>query len=62
MKVTQSETLETYSIVLLMGRYLRVPLDSFITLLELHKLMYHMTEAGEPLYRTNFTVDVMDKR
>ncbi len=33
----------------LMDRYLRGLLDPFITLLELHKLMYFMQEAGEPL-------------
>lgn len=33
----------------LMNRYLGGLLDPFITLLELHKLMYFMQEAGEPL-------------
>jgi O-acetyl-ADP-ribose deacetylase (regulator of RNase III) len=33
----------------LMNRYLCGLLDPFITLLELHKLMYFMQEAGEPL-------------
>lgn len=32
-----------------MDRYLRGLLDPFITLLEVHKLMYFMQEAGEPL-------------
>lgn len=33
----------------LMGRYLKGLLDPFVTLLEVHKLMYFMQEAGEPL-------------
>ena len=33
----------------LMERYLRGLLDPFISLLEVHKLMYFMQEAGEPL-------------
>ncbi|MCE5209499.1 MAG: macro domain-containing protein [Chloroflexi bacterium] len=33
----------------LMNRYLNGLLDPFITLLEVHKLMYFMQEAGEPL-------------
>jgi O-acetyl-ADP-ribose deacetylase (regulator of RNase III) len=33
----------------LMDRYLRGLLDPFVSLLELHKLMYFMQEAGEPL-------------
>lgn len=33
----------------LMARYLAGLLDPFITLLEVHKLMYFMQEAGEPL-------------
>jgi hypothetical protein len=32
-----------------MGRYIRGLLDPTITLLEVHKLMYFMQEAGEPL-------------
>ena len=36
-------------LVLLMDRYIRVLLDPFITLLEVHKLMYFMLVAGEPL-------------
>ena len=38
----------------LMDRYLRGLLDPFITLLEVHKLMYFMQAAGEPL-RLRFT-------
>ncbi|MBL4659285.1 MAG: macro domain-containing protein [Alcanivoracaceae bacterium] len=37
------------TLVVLMNRYLQGLLDPFITLLELHKLMYFMQEAGEPL-------------
>jgi hypothetical protein len=37
------------SIVLLMHRYLGGLMDPFVTLLEVHKLMYFMQEAGEPL-------------
>ncbi len=37
------------TLVELMDRYLRGLLDPFITLLEVHKLMYFMQEAGEPL-------------
>lgn len=33
----------------LMGRYLDALLDPFLTLLEVHKLLYFMQEAGEPL-------------
>ena len=36
-------------IVSLMDHYLRGLLDPFVTLLEVHKLMYFMQEAGEPL-------------
>jgi hypothetical protein len=37
------------ALVGLMDRYLRGLLDPFVTLLEVHKLMYFMQEAGEPL-------------
>lgn len=37
------------ALVELMRRYLAGLLDPFITLLEVHKLMYFMQEAGEPL-------------
>jgi O-acetyl-ADP-ribose deacetylase (regulator of RNase III) len=37
------------ALVGLMGRYLGGLLDPFVTLLEVHKLMYFMQEAGEPL-------------
>lgn len=37
------------ALVELMNRYLNGLLDPFVTLLEVHKLMYFMQEAGEPL-------------
>ncbi len=37
------------ALVGLMNRYLGGLLDPFVTLLEIHKLMYFMQEAGEPL-------------
>ena len=37
------------ALVGLMDRYLRGGLDPFVTLLEVHKLMYFAQEAGEPL-------------
>jgi O-acetyl-ADP-ribose deacetylase (regulator of RNase III) len=37
------------ALVALMDRYLSGLLDPFITLLEVHKLMYFMEQAGEPL-------------
>lgn len=42
------------ALVGLMDRYLRGLLDPFVTLLEVHKLMYFMQVAGEPL-RLKFT-------
>lgn len=42
------------ALVGLIDRYLRGLLDPFVTLLEVHKLMYFMQAAGEPL-RLNFT-------
>jgi len=36
-----------------MHRYLAGLLDPFVTLIEVHKLMYFMQEAGEPL-RLNY--------
>ena len=38
----------------LMGRYLKAVMDPFISLLEVHKLMYFMQESGEKL-RLNYT-------
>jgi O-acetyl-ADP-ribose deacetylase (regulator of RNase III) len=37
------------ALVVLLQRYLGGLMDPFVTLLELHKLMYFMQEAGEPL-------------
>jgi O-acetyl-ADP-ribose deacetylase (regulator of RNase III) len=37
------------ALVALMDRYLRGLLDPFVSLLEVHKLMYFLQEAGEPL-------------
>ena len=37
------------ALILLMDRYLRGLLDPFVTQVELHKLMYFMQAAGEPL-------------
>ena len=37
------------ALILLMDRYQRALLDPFVTLLEVHKLLYFMQEAGEPL-------------
>lgn len=42
------------TLISLMRRFLRNVLDPFVTLLELHKLMYFMQVAGEPL-RLKFT-------
>ena len=37
------------ALIILMRRYLRGLLDPVVTLLEVHKLMYFMQEAGQPL-------------
>jgi len=37
------------ALIVLMHRYLRGLMDPFVTLLEVHKLLYFMQEAGEPL-------------
>lgn len=37
------------ALIVLIDRYLRGLLDPFVTLLEIHKLMYFMQEAGQPL-------------
>ena len=42
------------TLVVLMHRYLGGLMDPFVSLLEAHKLMYFMQEAGEPL-RLNYT-------
>src|SRR5215475_8581084 len=45
----QTMTTGRAALVELMKRYLGGLLDPFVTLLEVHKLMYFMQEAGEPL-------------
>ena len=42
-------TIGRASLIALMDRYLRGLLDPFVSLLELHKLMYFMQEAGQDL-------------
>ena len=42
-------TIARAALIGLIHRYLRGLLDPFVTLLEVHKLMYFMQEAGEPL-------------
>lgn len=42
-------TVARAALVSLMARYLRASLDPFVTLLEIHKLMYFMQASGEPL-------------
>lgn len=42
-------TTASATLVLLMHRYLQGLMDPFVTLLEVHKLMYFMQEAGQPL-------------
>ena len=37
------------ALICLIDRYLRGMLDPFVTLLEVHKLLYFMEQAGEPL-------------
>lgn len=48
-KKAPSMTKGRAALIELIDRYLSGLLDPFITLLELHKLMYFMQEAGEPL-------------
>jgi O-acetyl-ADP-ribose deacetylase (regulator of RNase III) len=48
-------TLGQATLVSLMDRYLRGMLDPFVSLLEVHKLMYFLKAAGEPLPRLHFT-------
>jgi hypothetical protein len=45
------------ALVLLVHRYLGGLMDPFVTLLEVHKLMYFVQEAGEPL-RLQFAKDL----
>lgn len=42
------------TLVMLMDRYLKGMLDPFVSLLEVHKLMYFLKAAGEPLPRLTF--------
>lgn len=48
-------TLGQATLVSLMDRYLKGMLDPFVSLLEVHKLMYFLKALGEPLQRLNFT-------
>ena len=43
------------TLVALMHRYLKGMLDPFVSLLEVHKLMYFLKVVGEPLKRLKFT-------
>jgi len=47
--VTPKMTVGRAALVGLMSRYLGAVMDPFVTLLEIHKLMYFMQEAGESL-------------
>lgn len=51
-KDAPSMTAGRAALVGLMHRYLSAVMDPFVTLLEIHKLMYFMQEAGEPLRLT----------
>ncbi|HSY51034.1 MAG TPA: macro domain-containing protein [Thermoanaerobaculia bacterium] len=42
-------TMGRAALILLMDRYLKGFLDPFVSLLEIHKLMYFLQEAGQPL-------------
>ncbi len=46
-------TMGQAAMIILMDRYLKGLLDPFISLLEIHKLLYFLQEAGQPL-RLNF--------
>src|SRR5205823_4207489 len=48
-------TLGQATLVALMDRYLKGMLDPFVSLLEVHKLMYFLKAVGEPLQRLRFT-------
>jgi O-acetyl-ADP-ribose deacetylase (regulator of RNase III) len=48
-------TLGQATLIALMDRYLRGMLDPFVSLLEIHKLMYFLKAVGEPLQRLKFT-------
>ena len=49
-----SMTLGQAALVSLMDRYLKGMMDPFVSLLEIHKLMYFLKAAGEPLRRLKF--------
>lgn len=53
-KAAPDMTIGRAALVTLMRRYLQGLLDPEVTLLEVHKLMYFMQEAGQPL-RLNYT-------
>lgn len=48
-RIAPSMTIGRATLILLMDRYLNGLLDPFVTLLELHKLMYFMQETGQEL-------------
>jgi O-acetyl-ADP-ribose deacetylase (regulator of RNase III) len=48
-------TIGQATLVALMDRYLKGMLDPFVSLLEIHKLMYFLKAVGEPLKRLRFT-------
>ena len=48
-KKTPALTVGRAALLVLMRRYLAAVMDPFVTLLEIHKLMYFMQEAGEEL-------------
>ena len=48
-------TIGQATLVALMDRYLKGMLDPFVSLLEIHKLMYFLKAVGEPLQRLKFT-------
>jgi O-acetyl-ADP-ribose deacetylase (regulator of RNase III) len=48
-------TIGQATLVALMDRYLKGMLDPFVSLLEVHKLMYFLKTVGEPLQRLKFT-------
>jgi O-acetyl-ADP-ribose deacetylase (regulator of RNase III) len=48
-------TIGQATLVALMDRYLKGMLDPFVSLLEVHKLMYFLKAVGEPLKRLRFT-------
>jgi O-acetyl-ADP-ribose deacetylase (regulator of RNase III) len=51
----QKMTIGQAALVALMDRYLKGLLDPFVSLLEVHKLMYFLKAAGEPIPKLKFT-------